>query len=86
MDYWSRLFPNEIYTVQFEDLIADPETQVKRVLDFCGVAQDDTSIEPLFSNTALEGFLPGRQEVVNRWKPYEEYLQPLFKTLSECGE
>ena len=85
-DYWGSLFPNEIHTVQLEDLIADPETEVKRVLDFCGVAHDDTSIEKLFSNAALDGFLPGRQEIVNRWKHYEEYLQPLFETLSECDE
>ena len=86
MDHWSRLFPGEICTVHLEDLIADPETQVKRVLDFCSVAQDDISIESLFSDNASEGLLPGRQDIVNRWKPYEEYLQPLFKTLGECGE
>ena len=86
MDHWGGLFPDEIYTVQFEDLITDPETQVQGVLDFLGVAQDGTSSEPLFSNAALEGFLPGPQDVVDRWKLYEEDLQPLFKALSECGE
>ncbi len=37
MCFWHARYPNRVYDHVHEDLVADPETQVRRLLDFCGL-------------------------------------------------
>ena len=37
MRHWNLSLPSKILTVQYEDVVDDLETQVKRALDYCGL-------------------------------------------------
>jgi tetratricopeptide (TPR) repeat protein len=37
MDHWHEVFPGEILDVHYEDNVTDLETQVRRLLDYCGL-------------------------------------------------
>lgn len=37
MRHWDEVLPGEVLRVQYEDVVDDLETQVRRILDFCGL-------------------------------------------------
>jgi tetratricopeptide (TPR) repeat protein len=41
MDHWARVLPGRMLTVQYEEVVADFENQVRRLLDFCGLPWED---------------------------------------------
>ena len=86
MEYWDQLLPGFIYKVAFENILADPETQMRGLLEFCGLDWDDACLE---ASSAEQGGLPGlasipsREDTIGVWKPYEKYLSPLFDALGQ---
>ena len=44
MDHWRRVLPGRVLTVQYEEVVADFETQVRRLLDFCGLPWQDACL------------------------------------------
>ena len=37
MFFWHARFPRRIYDLSYESLIASPEAEIRRLLDFCGL-------------------------------------------------
>jgi tetratricopeptide (TPR) repeat protein len=37
MAHWDKLYPNEILHVCFEQLVREPDSQIQRMLDYCGL-------------------------------------------------
>ena len=37
MDHWNAVLPGAVLHVQYEEVVADLDTQVRRILDFCGL-------------------------------------------------
>ena len=37
MDHWDKVLPGRVLCVQYENMVADTENQVRRVLDYCGL-------------------------------------------------
>jgi tetratricopeptide (TPR) repeat protein len=35
--FWLRLFPDRVFDLEYEALLTDPESMIRRVLDFCGL-------------------------------------------------
>lgn len=77
MAYWDRLLRGFVYKVNFEELVADPQTQIRGVLDFCGLEPGSVQEESGF--TAL----PTPENAVGVWRPYERRLSPLFEALGK---
>ncbi|WP_426701910.1 tetratricopeptide repeat-containing sulfotransferase family protein [Rhodanobacter sp. Col0626] len=42
--YWQRLFPEQFFDHVYESLLADPEPQIRRLLDFCGLEFDPSCL------------------------------------------
>ena len=40
MDHWERVLPGRVVPVRYEALVAEPEPQMRRLLDACGLAWD----------------------------------------------
>jgi hypothetical protein len=43
MDHWHRVLPGFVLDVHYEEVVADLETQVRRMLDFCGLPFEKTA-------------------------------------------
>ena len=41
MNFWKQLLGNYIYTVNYEDLIKDPNKNISNLLDFCELNFDE---------------------------------------------
>ena len=48
--FWLQKYPDRVMDLQYESLVADPETEVRRMLDFCGLPFDPSCLE--FHKTA----------------------------------
>jgi tetratricopeptide (TPR) repeat protein len=43
--HWKMLFPHQFYEHSYEALLADPEAQIRRLLEFCGLEFDPACID-----------------------------------------
>lgn len=68
MDHWKSVFANDIFTLNYESLVATPKTTINDMLEFLGLPWDDQCLE--FSS------LKNRVKTASVWK----VRQPLFNS------
>jgi len=87
MSHWENLFPGEIFTLQYEELVADQERVSKRLIDYLGLEWDEKCLDfhnnerNVVSPSNLQIRQPMYENSINRWKRYEKHLQPLIGVL-----
>lgn len=89
MDHWDALMPDRILRVYYEDVVADLETQVRRILDYCGLAFEPACLE--FHKTDRSVRTPSAEQVrqpiyssgLAQWQHYEPWLGPLKTALGD---
>ncbi len=88
---WRALFPNQILDVSYENLVTEPEMQVRRILSFLGLEwdpaclrffEDNRSVRTLSLNQVRQGIHTGS---IGRWRNYANHLDPLFASLKKNG-
>ena len=87
MNHWDEVLPGFVLRVQHEDVIDDLETQVRRILDFCGLEFEASCVE--FHKTKRTVRTPSAAQVrqpintsgVDQWRNFEEHLAPLKQAL-----
>jgi tetratricopeptide (TPR) repeat protein len=90
MEHWRRVLPEgAMLEVQYEDLVADNETQARRLIDYCGLAWDDACLEFFKNDRSIRtaSVIQVRQPIyrtsLERWKRYEKHLGPLLDALGD---
>ena len=90
MQHWREVLPaGSFLDVQYEEIVADIETQARRILDYCGLEWDARVLEfyrserPVKTASTAQVRQPIYRSSVGRWRNYEKHLGPL---LSELGE
>jgi tetratricopeptide (TPR) repeat protein len=87
MDHWQAVFPGEILLVEYENVVADLEGQVRRLLDFCGLDFEESCLNYHETKRAVRTASSEqvRQPIyttgVDQWTHYREFLQPLKDAL-----
>ncbi|NIV18225.1 MAG: tetratricopeptide repeat protein [Woeseiaceae bacterium] len=87
MDHWDRVLPGKVLRVQYEDVVADLETQVRRILDHCGLPFEEACLN--FHRTERSVRTPSSEQVrqpiyksgLEQWRKFESYLDPLKQAL-----
>ncbi len=90
MSHWQNLFPGEIFTVRYEELVVDQERVSKQLIDYLGLDWDDKCID--FHNNERNVMSPSNLQVrqpmyknsMNKWKNYEKHIQPLIELLQQA--
>lgn len=83
MDYWQVVFPEQILLMQYEEVVADLERQVSRLLDYCGLPFEEGCLEFHKTDRAVRTASseqvrqPIFQSGVDQWQHYREFLEPL---------
>ena len=88
MAHWKQVLPNFILTINHEDVVEDLDKEVHRMLDFCGLAFEQSCID--FHKTKRAIKTPSSEQVrqpiyksaTEQWRYFEEYLTPLKKVLN----
>ena len=89
MDHWDDVLPGFVLRVMHEDVVDDLETQVRRLLEFCGLPFEDACLE--FHKTDRSIKTPSSEQVrqpifrsgLDYWRNYEQWLAPLKVSLSD---
>lgn len=88
MEYWHQVLPNPIYDLSYESLVSDPEVEIRKLLEFCQLPWYEGCLTPHKSkeNTNTASYNQVRKPIntrsIERWKLYEEHLQPLKEVLN----
>ena len=87
MDHWNEVLPGFVLDVNYEDVVADLDGQVKRILEFCGLPFEDACLR--FHETERAVRTASSEQVrqpiysssVNLWRNYEPHLDTLVHIL-----
>ena len=87
MDHWNAVLPGAVLHVQYEEVVADLDTQVRRILDFCGLPFEESCVN--FHETERAVRTASSEQVrqpiysgsVQTWKRYGEHLDGLREIL-----
>ncbi len=89
MTHWKAVVPaDRLIELVYEDLVADPEPQIRRLLEHCGLPWSDACLRfhenerPVQTASATQVRQPLYSSSVGRWRRYEKHLQPLIDLLS----
>jgi predicted Zn-dependent protease len=91
MAHWQEALRGRILTVQHEELVADLEGQVRRILEFCGLGFEPACVE--FHKTARRVHTassaqvrqPINREGLDAWRSFEPWLGPLRMALGDLA-
>jgi tetratricopeptide (TPR) repeat protein len=89
MAHWKRVLPLSILTVQYERLVAEPEQETRRIVDFCGLDWDERHLRfyenhnSVRTSSGWQVRQPVYATAVARWRNYERHLEPLLRALAE---
>ena len=89
MDHWDAVLPGKVLRVQYEDVVGDLESQVRRILDHCGLEFEPECLS--FYRTERAVRTPSSEQVrqpifqsgLDYWRNYESWLDPLKSALGE---
>ena len=87
MRHFDQVLPGAVHRVIHEELVADPEAEIRRLLDFLGLPFDPACLafyeNPRAVRTASSEQVrrPISRQGLEQWKPFERWLGPLKKGL-----
>ena len=87
MKYWSAMLGEKILHVRYEDMVADLETQARRIISFIGLPWNDNCLKfyesdrKVVTASVSQVRKPIYTTSTNRWRKYEQYLKPLLEEL-----
>jgi tetratricopeptide (TPR) repeat protein len=88
MDHWHQSLPGKVLDIQYEELIADQESQTRRLLEHCGLPWEEACLS--FHETERAVFTASSEQVrqplyrtaVNHWRNYEHRLEAVIDVLA----
>ena len=87
MAHFDDVLPGRVHRVIYEDMVADTESEVRRLLDYCGLPFDAACLRffenPRAVRTASSEQVrqPIYRDGVDHWRHYEAWLEPLEAAL-----
>lgn len=90
MRHWDDALPGRVLRVHHEDVVADLEGSVRRILNYCGLEFEDACVE--FHKTKRSVRTPSSEQVrqpifrdgIDQWKNFEPWLGPLKTALGDA--
>jgi tetratricopeptide (TPR) repeat protein len=87
MDHWDRVLPGRVLRVEYEEMVADTENQIRRMLDYCGLGFEEECLRFYETKRAIR--TPSAEQVrqpiytqaLEQWRNYEAHLGPLKEAL-----
>ncbi|HTJ56551.1 MAG TPA: sulfotransferase [Devosiaceae bacterium] len=87
MHLWKRALNLQMLDVSYEALVSNPEPEIRRILSFAGLGWDPACLTPeqakrsILTASQFQVKQPINRDSVDRWRKYEEWIQPLIQSL-----
>ena len=87
MDHWNKVLPNQILSINYEDVVNNFEESVNQILEYCEIPYENECLEFYKSKRSVK--TPSAEQVrqpiyksgMDYWKNYEIYLDELKNNL-----
>jgi len=85
MDYWSSLNLEQVFDLDYQNLVNEPVKYARELTEFCGLSWSEELLQPLNSDQKFYTFseLQVRKSIdssrVDRWQKYADYI-PAFSS------
>ncbi len=89
MNHWQKLFPGMIYSIKYENLVDDPEREMRKLTDFLKLAWEPGCMDPQINENAIstasvwQARQPLYADSVGRWRNYATQLSAFVSALPE---
>jgi tetratricopeptide (TPR) repeat protein len=89
MTHWHEVLPGQVLDVHYEDTVMDLETQVRRILDFCGLEFEESCLRfyetarPVKTASSEQVRQPIYKSALGLWKKYGDNLAIWQKELED---
>ena len=89
MNFWNEYFPNDIHTVIYEDVINNPEDEVRKMLNYLNLPFEKACMDfykssrPVKTASSEQVRQPIYKSALNYWKNFEEDLSTLSNHFNE---
>lgn len=87
MDHWNNIMPGEIFDLEYESLVQQPEQTVRNLLSFCDLPWEDVCLDfndndrRVSTASSWQVRQPLYSRSIGRWRHYEQQLQPLIERI-----
>jgi len=92
MAHFDAILPGRIHRVHYESMVADTETEVRRLLSYCGLPFEQGCLRffendrPVRTASSEQVRQPIYKDGVDQWRNFEPWLQPLKTALGPVLE
>ena len=90
MRHWNEALPGRVLEVQHEDVVADLESHVRRILDYCGLPFEPACLEfhktqrSVRTASSEQVRQPIFREGLEQWRNYQPWLESLQMALGDA--
>lgn len=88
MEHWHKSFPDSIYDIEYEVLIKNPETEIKKLVQACDLDWEDSCLDfhrteaVIKTASAYQVRQPIYDTSVGLWQKYQVYISELLDELA----
>lgn len=88
MDHWHEVLPGRALTVQYEEVVTDFETQVRRLLEYCDLPWEEAclyyheTVRPIRTASSEQVRQPVYTKSVHFWRNHEKHLGELIEVMT----
>ena len=86
--FWKKIFPNEIYELNYNNLIENSESEIRNILKFCNLEWDPNCLrheknkKTIKTASATQARNSINKSGLNTHKPFKKYLDDLSRLLN----
>ncbi len=90
MQHWDKVLPGRVLRIQHEDVVADLESSVRRLLAYCELDFEPACVEfykterSIRTASSEQVRQPIYRQGLDQWRHYEPWLQPLREALGDA--
>jgi hypothetical protein len=89
MAHFDAVLPGRVHRIFYEDLVASPEREIRKLLDYCGLPFDESCLRfyvtdrGVLTPSAAQVRQPIYSTAVEQWRNYERWLGPMQAALGD---
>jgi tetratricopeptide (TPR) repeat protein len=90
MDHWDSVLPGKVLHLQYEDLVRDPDANIRRLLEHCGLPFEGACLtfhetrRPVRTASSEQVRQPLYASGIGYWRHFARELEPLRASLGDC--